>query len=186
MINSVVLQGRFTKDPDLRYTQSQTAVLSFGLAVQRNIKPEGAQDYPVDFLECVAWRNTAEFLSKYFRKGSLVIVRGRLQKREWTDQNGNKRYATEVIVDEASFCEKKQDGGGQNGGYGQPPAPYGGADYNQGYSQPPQSYGQPQGGYPPQQGYGAPPPQNYQQGGYGMPLTGGQFSELDNDGELPF
>jgi len=185
MINSVVIQGRLTRDPELRYTQSQTAVLSFGLACQRNVKSEGAQDYPVDFIDCVAWRQTAEFISKYFKKGSMIICRGRLQKREWTDQNGNKRYSTEVVLDEASFCEKKQDSSGQSGGYGQPQGSYGGADYRQGYSQPPQGYSQPQNGYPPQQGYGAPPPQNYQQGGYGMPPAGGQFSELDDDGELP-
>lgn len=185
MINSVVIQGRLTKDPELRYTQTQTAVLSFGLACQRNIKPEGAQDYPVDFIDCVAWRNTAEFISKYFKKGSLIVCRGRLQKREWTDQNGGKRYSTEVVLDEASFCEKKQDGGGQSGCYGQS---YGG-DYRQGYSQPPQGYGQPPQGYAqPQQGYAAPPPQGgYQQPNYGMPPAGGsQFTEMPDDGELPF
>lgn len=158
MINSVVIQGRLTKDPELRYTQSQTAVLSFSLACQRNVKSENAQDYPVDFIDCVAWRQTAEFISKYFKKGSMIICRGRLQKREWTDQNGNKRYAAEVVLDEASFCEKKQDAGGQSGGYAQP-----------------------------QQGYAAPPPQgSYQQPNYVMPPSGSQFAELDDDGELPF
>ena len=192
MINSVVIQGRFTKDPEIRYTQSQTAVCSFGLACQRNIKPEGAQDYPVDFIDCVAWRNTAEFIQKYFNKGSLIICRGRLQKREWTDQNGNKRYSTEVVVDEASFCEKKQDSGGQNSGYGQPQGSYGGGygqgGYN-GYTHPaPQGgYQQPQGGYQPQ-GYGAPPPQQgyQQQPNYGTPPQSGPFQELPDDGDLPF
>lgn len=180
MINSVVIQGRLTKDPELRYTQSQTAVLSFGLACQRNVKSEGAQDYPVDFIDCVAWRQTAEFISKYFKKGSMIICRGRLQKRDWTDQNGNKRYSTEVVLDEVSFCEKKQDGGGQSGGYGQ--GGYGGG-YNQSYSQPPQGYAQPQNGYQPQQGYGA--PQNYQQG-YGAQPAGSPFANMEDDGELPF
>ena len=103
-INKVILGGRLTSDPELKQTTSGTAVTQFSLAVNR--KGKEAQ---TDFLDCVAWRQTAEFICKYFKKGSSICVLGNLQKREWQDKNGAKRYATEIIVDEALFVDSKND-----------------------------------------------------------------------------
>lgn len=103
MLNDVKLQGRMTREPELRQTQSGKSVCGFSLAVKGNGK-----DAPTDFFDCVAWGNTAEFVSRYFSKGALMIVSGRLQTREWQDQNGAKRKSVEVVVNDAYFCESKQ------------------------------------------------------------------------------
>ena len=102
MLNHIDLMGRLTKDPELRYTQSDTPVASFTLAVDRDVGSE------TDFVNCVAWRKTAQFVDKYFSKGSMVVVSGRLQIREWTDNEGKKRYATEVVADRVYFGEAKK------------------------------------------------------------------------------
>lgn len=115
-INKTILGGRLTADPELKATTSGISVCSFALAVNRKFQKEGAQQ--VDFINCIAWRNTAEFISRYFRKGSSLCIVGNIQTRTWTDQNNQKRYATEVIVDEALFVDSKSDGGQANsGGY---------------------------------------------------------------------
>ena len=102
--NKVILGGRLTADAELKQTQSGVSVTSFSIAVNR----KGA-DNKTDFIDVVAWRQTAEFICKYFKKGSSICIVGNLQKREWTDNKGNKRYATEVIADEACFVDSKSD-----------------------------------------------------------------------------
>lgn len=105
-LNKVILGGRLTADPELKQTPSGVAVCSFTLAVNRKYTKEGEQQQ-TDFINCVAWRNTAEFISRYFKKGSSLCIVGNIQTRTWTDQNNQKRYATEVIVDEAMFVDSK-------------------------------------------------------------------------------
>ena len=116
-INKTILGGRLTADPELKQTTSGISVCSFSLAVNRKFAKEGEQQQ-TDFINCVAWRNTAEFISRYFRKGSSLCIVGNIQTRTWTDQNNQKRFATEVIVDEAMFVDSKSDGGqAPSGGY---------------------------------------------------------------------
>lgn len=105
-MNKVILIGRLARDPELRYTGNNTAVCQTSIAVDRRFKSEGQPT--ADFIPIVAWRKTAEFINKYFTKGSRIAIVGNIQTRSWEDDNGNKRYATEVIVDEAEFCESKQ------------------------------------------------------------------------------
>lgn len=109
MLNRVVLMGRLTKDPELRHTVSGTAVASFSLAVDRDYKSDSG-DRETDFINTVAWRNTAEFVSKYFSKGRMAVVSGRLQIRNWTDKDGNKRVSAEVVADSIYFGDSKKDG----------------------------------------------------------------------------
>ena len=105
--NKVILGGRMTADAELKQTPSGVSVCSFSLAVNRKYSKEG--DQQTDFINCQAWRGTAEFISKYFRKGSALCIVGSIQTRSWTDKDGQKRYATEVIVDEAMFVDGKND-----------------------------------------------------------------------------
>jgi single-strand DNA-binding protein len=107
-MNLIILKGRLTKDIELKTTTNGTPVAAFSLAVDRNYTPKG-QEKQTDFINCVAWRNTAEFISKWFSKGSAMLVRGELQARNYEDKNGNKRTAFEVIVDTAEFCESKRN-----------------------------------------------------------------------------
>lgn len=102
--NKVILMGRLTSDPELKQSQNGTSVTSFTLAVDRRY----GQDKQTDFISCVAWRQTAEFICKYFGKGTAMLVCGELQTRSWTDKEGGKRYATEVVASEVSFCESKK------------------------------------------------------------------------------
>ncbi len=108
-LNKVILMGRLTADPELKTTPSGVCVTNFTLAVDRRGKGEDKQ---TDFISCRARRQTAEFIAKYFRKGNQIAVVGELQTRSWTDGNGQKRYATDVVVSEASFCESKKDSEG--------------------------------------------------------------------------
>lgn len=115
--NKVVLGGRLTADLELKQTPNGVSVLRFTVAVNRKAVKDKAQE--TDFITCVAWRQTAEFVSRFFRKGSSICVVGNIQTRKWTDQSGQKKYATEVIVDEAIFVDGKNDGQGAetaNGG----------------------------------------------------------------------
>ena len=107
MLNKCFLLGRMTKDPEIRRTNGGTAVTSFTLAVDRDFKTNGEKE--TDFIEVVAWRNTAEFVSKYFSKGRMAIVEGRLQIRDWTDKNGNKRRTAEVVADNVYFGDPKRE-----------------------------------------------------------------------------
>lgn len=103
MLNRVILMGRLTADPELRQTQSGLSVLSFSIAVERDFTPKG-EEKQVDFINLVAWRHTAEFISKYFSKGKMIAVDGRLQVRNYTDSNGNNRTIAEVLIDKAYFA----------------------------------------------------------------------------------
>ena len=127
MLNKIFLMGRLTRDPELRTTQSGTAVASFSLAVDRDYKRDGEKE--TDFIDVVAWRSTAEFVSKYFTKGRMAVVEGRLQIRDWTDKEGNKRRSAEVIADNVYFGDSKPKDSGDGdvpsyGGY-----PSGGNDF---------------------------------------------------------
>lgn len=109
MLNKIFIMGRLTRDPELRTTNSGTSVASFSLAVDRNYKgADGEKE--TDFIDCVAWRQTGEFAAKYFAKGRMVVVEGRLQIRPWTDKEGNNRRSAEVIVDNMYFGDSKRDG----------------------------------------------------------------------------
>lgn len=111
-LNKVVLAGRITKDLEVKQTPSGASVCSFSLAINRKYSKEGEQ--ATDFITCQAWRGTAEFIGKYFHKGSAICVTGSIQTRSWKDKDGNNRYATEVIVDEAMFVDGKNDQAADN------------------------------------------------------------------------
>lgn len=106
MLNQITLMGRLTKNPELRYTQQNTPVASFTLAVDRDYQP-GGNERQTDFIDCVAWRKTAEFVNKYFQKGRMAVVTGRLQLREYTDRDGGKRRIAEVVADNVYFADTK-------------------------------------------------------------------------------
>ena len=167
MLNKIILMGRLTRDPELRHTQTGTAVASFSLAVDRDFKDKATGERSTDFIDVVAWRQTAEFVSRYFTKGRMAVVEGRLQIRDWTDKDGNKRRSAEVVADNVYFGDSKRDG--EAPAYG---GSYGGNSYGAG------SYSAPSGGY------GAPAG-----GNYGAPSSAApsEFAEIDDvDGELPF
>ena len=132
MLNKIFIMGRLTRDPELRRTQSGTAVTSFSLAVDRDFKSQSGEK-ETDFIDVVAWRSTAEFVAKYFTKGRMAVVEGRLQMRDWTDKDGNKRRSAEVVADNVYFGDSKRDAesaGPYSGGYSAPsggrsPAPSG-------------------------------------------------------------
>ena len=107
-MNVATLLGRLVKDPELKHTASGTAVVSFTIAVDRRFKNANGE-YKADFINCVAWKNTAEFIAKYFGKGQMIALCGSIQVRNWEDNEGNKRYATEVIVNEVNFAGEKKD-----------------------------------------------------------------------------
>jgi single-strand DNA-binding protein len=162
MLNRIILMGRLTRDPELRHTQTGTPVASFSLAVDRDFKDKSTGEKATDFIDVVAWRQTAEFVSRFFTKGRMAVVEGRLQIRDWTDKDGGKRRSAEIIADNVYFGDSKRDG--ESGGYSG-----GGSDRAGG------SYPGPTGGY-------APPPT----GGPSGP-SGNEFGDLaDDDGELPF
>ena len=108
MLNRIFIMGRLTHDPELRHTQSGTAVVSFTLAVDRDFKNKQTGEKETDFIDVVAWKHTGEFVNKYFAKGNRAVVVGRLQLRDWTDKDGNKRRTAEVIAESVYPCEKKQ------------------------------------------------------------------------------
>ena len=136
-LNRVVIMGRLTRDPELRRTQTGTAVTSFSLAVDRDFKSRESGEKATDFIDVVAWRQTAEFVCQYFAKGRMAVVEGRLQIRDWKDKDGNNRRSAEVVADNIYFGDSKRDGAGD---YGSAPAPS--------YSAPAAgSYGSPAGGH---------------------------------------
>ena len=134
MLNHIIIMGRLTRDPELRRTGTGVAVASFTVAVDRDFGPKDGGERETDFIDCVAWRNTGEFVSKYFTKGSMIVVAGRLQIRNWTDKEGNKRRSAEVIADNCYFGEGKKNNdntGNANGGNGYvAPGPYNAPDYS--------------------------------------------------------
>ena len=168
MLNRIVIMGRLVRDPELRTTQSGISVTSFTVAVDRDFKNRESGEKSTDFIDVVAWRQTAEFVCKYFAKGSLAVVEGRLQIRDWKDRDGNNRRSAEVVADNVYFGSSRRDSGGDS--YGPPP-----------YGNPAPSYGGSQYG-------GSQASSGYDGGGYGAP-TGDPsgFAEIDEDGgDLPF
>ena len=129
MLNHIVIMGRLVRDPELRRTGSGVAVASFRVAVDRDFAPKDGGERKADFIDCVAWRQTGEFISKYFTKGRMIVVDGRLEMRDWTDKDGNKRTSAEVVVANAYFGDSKRDsdGGNSYGGNSYGGNSYGGA-----------------------------------------------------------
>ena len=134
MLNLITIMGRLVRDPDYRTTGSGLSVSNFSVAVDRDFKTDSGEK-ETDFIDCVAWRNTAEFVTKYFRKGSMVVVSGRLQIRSWTDKDGNKRRTAEVVADNVYFAESKRQSDSNSGSAPapamsyQPPVAPSGADF---------------------------------------------------------
>ena len=176
MLNHIVIMGRLTRDPELRRTGSGIAVASFSVAVDRDFGGRDGGEKETDFIDCVAWRQTGEFVSKYFTKGRMIVVSGRLQIRSWTDKDGNKRRTAEVVADNCYFGDSKRDAeGGSYGGN-----TYGGNSYGG------NSYGGNQGGYG-GNSYGQQPTGGF--GGYAQPASApaSDFAMLeDDDAQLPF
>ena len=158
MLNHITIMGRLTRDPELRRTGSGVAVASFTVAVDRDFGGRDGGEKETDFIDCVAWRQTGEFVSKYFTKGRMIVVSGRLQIRSWTDKDGNKRRTAEVVADNCYFGDSKRDSDGSS---------FGGNTYGNAYSAPSgNNYG----------GYSAPA---------GAPAS--DFAMLDDDdAQLPF
>ncbi len=165
MLNHITVMGRLVRDPELRRTGSGIAVASFRVAVDRDFAPKDGSERKADFIDCVAWRQTGEFVSKYFTKGRMIVVDGRLEMRDWTDKDGNKRTSAEIVVANAYFGDSKRDGDSGNSSYGG--NAYGGNSYGNAYS--------------------AAPAPSY--GGYSAPAAApaSDFPMLDSDdSELPF
>ena len=163
MLNHITIMGRLTRDPELRRTGSGIAVASFTVAVDRDFGGRDGGENETDFIDCVAWRQTGEFVSKYFTKGRMIVVSGRLQIRSWTDKDGNKRRTAEVVADNCYFGDSKRDSEGGSS--------YGGNTYGGNYGG--NSYGAPAGNY----------------GGYSAPAStpASDFAMLDDDdAQLPF
>lgn len=160
MLNKAILMGRLTRDPELKYTQGNLPVVQFTVAVERNRAAQG-QEKQTDFINVVAWRKTAEFASKWFTKGVMIIVTGSIQSRSWQDKNGNNRTSVEVVADEIQFGETKksrESNMGYRGGY---PDAYAPAQQQATASRPAPSFD--------------------------MPAGDSDFSEIsDDDGEVPF
>ena len=170
MLNHIVIMGRLTRDPELRRTGTGIAVASFSVAVDRDFGGRDGGERETDFIDCVAWRQTGEFVSKYFTKGSMIVVSGRLQIRGWTDKDGNKRRTAEVVADNVYFCDSRRDGDSSGSAYGG--NTYGGNSYSAPAAP---SYGG--------NNYSAPA------GGYGAPASApaSDFAMLeDDDAQLPF
>lgn len=161
MLNKVFIMGRLTRDPELRRTQTGTPVVSFGLAVDRDFKDKSTGERSTDFIDVVAWRQTAEFVSRYFTKGRMAIVEGRLQMRDWTDKDGNKRRSAEVMAENVYFGDSRRDGDG--------------GSYSTGYGNP--------GGYA-DGGHGN--LSDYAPSGYSAAPMSDQYAELSDDGDPPF
>ena len=164
MLNHITIMGRLTRDPELRRTGTGIAVASFSVAVDRDFSGRDGGEKETDFIDCVAWRQTGEFVSKYFTKGRMIVVSGRLQIRNWTDKDGNKRRTAEVVADNCYFGDSKRDAdsGSSYGGN-----TYGGNSYGNAYS--------------------APAGNNY---GYAAPAASTPASDFamldDDDAQLPF
>ena len=145
MLNHITIMGRLTRDPELRRTGSGIAVASFSLAVDRDYSPKDGGERETDFIDCVAWRQTGEFVSKYFTKGRMAVVSGRLQIRSWTDKDGNKRRTAEVVADNVYFGDSRRDSDNSGSSYGG--NTYGGGNYGSNsyggnaYNAPAPSYG---------------------------------------------
>ncbi len=160
-MNKVILMGRLTRDVEMRQTPNGVSLARFSLAVNRRFAGRDAQQQ-ADFINCVAWRQTGEFISRYFQKGSMIAVVGSIQSRSWDGQDGKKQYATEVVVDEAYFTGSRSESGTQGGGY-----------QNQGFSQPSGGFNQ--------------TPSQSAQPDFGSDFDMDGFADLDgSEDDLPF
>ena len=159
MLNHIVMMGRLTRDPELRTTQSGVSVASFRIACDRDFGGRDGAERQADFVDCVAWRQTGEFVSRNFTKGKMIVVSGRLQMRDWTDNSGNKRTSAEIVCENVYFGESKRDS--------EASAAYG---PSAGYSSNSGNYGS----------YGS------QSAGPATPVPPSPFEELEDDGDLPF
>ena len=173
MLNHITIMGRLVRDPELRRTGSGIAVASFRVAVDRDFVSKDGGERKADFIDCVAWRQTGEFISKYFTKGRMIVVDGRLEMRDWTDKDGNKRTSAEIVVANAYFGDSKRDSdsGSSYGGNTYGGNAYGGNSYGG------SNYGAP----------AAPAAPSY--GGYSVPASApaSDFAMLDDDdAQLPF
>ena len=169
MLNHIVIMGRLPRDPELRRTGSGIAVASFSLAVNRDFGKNENGERETDFIDCVAWRQTGEFVSKYFTKGRMAVVSGRLQIRSWNDKDGNKRRTAEVVADNVYFGDSKRDSDNSGSSYGG--NAYGGNNYGNNYGN---------------NAYSAPAGNNY---GYSAPASApaSDFAMLEDDAaQLPF
>ena len=173
MLNKIFIMGRLARDPELRHTQSGLPVASFRLAVDRDFKDKSTGERSTDWIDVVAWRQTAEFVCRYFSKGRMAVVEGRLQMRDWTDKDGNKRTSAEVVAENVYFGDSKRDNDGYgNSGYSSGGGYAGRGGAGGGYSG---------GGYAPG-GHSAPPASSLPNS-----ASSDQYAELsDDDGELPF
>ncbi|MFI3249388.1 MAG: single-stranded DNA-binding protein [Eubacteriales bacterium] len=162
MLNKIILMGRLTRDPELRHTQTGLPVASFSLAVDHDFKDKNTGDRGVDFINIVAWRGTAEFVKRYFAKGRMAVVEGRLQMRDYTDKNGNKRTAAEVVAENVYFGDSKP--AGERGGD---------TNYSNAYAAAPQESP----AYPTAQ---STTPYD------SSPSTNEGYAPISDDGELPF
>lgn len=161
MLNKAILMGRLTRDPELRHTQSNTAVASFSLAIDRDRKGPN-NERQTDFIDCVAWGRQAEFVKQWFTKGMMAIVVGRIHSRNWEDKNGNKRVSIEINVDEVSFGETKKSR--ESNGFG---------SYDSGSQIRPEGF---------DSGSQAAPAPSFD-----LPVGGSDFAELaDDDSDVPF
>ena len=160
MLNKVIIMGRLTRDPELRQTPSGVAVCRISVAVDRQYKNQQTGERETDFIDCTAWRQTAEFITRYFHKGNMILVEGNLRNNNY-EKDGVKHYSMVVYVDNVSFCESKNSS--QGGGYGD-------GGYQGGYNQPPQQAPRP----------AAPQQENLNIGDIG------EFEEILSDGEVPF
>ena len=180
MLNHITIMGRLVRDPELRRTGSGIAVASFTVAVDRDFGGRDGGEKETDFIDCVAWRQTGEFVSKYFTKGRMIVVSGRLQIRSWNDKDGNKRRTAEVVADNCYFGDSKReyDGGNAYGGNTYGGNAYGGNNFGGNYGG--NNYG----------GYAAPAaPAAPSYGGYSAPAAApaSDFAMLeDDDAQLPF
>jgi len=163
MLNRIIIMGRLARDPELRHTQTGTPVATFRMAVDRDFKDKNTGERATDWIDVVAWRGTGEFVSRYLAKGRLAVVEGRLQMREWTDKEGNRRTTAEVVAENVYFGDSRRDGGDSGQSYGTPS--YGGGSYGNSRPTAPSAPAD-----------------------YGIPSGGDQFAELadDDDGDLPF
>ncbi|MBR1862643.1 MAG: single-stranded DNA-binding protein [Ruminococcus sp.] len=178
MLNRVILMGRITQDLEVRQTPNGQSVVTFNIAVDRNFKNQNGE-YDTDFITCVAWRQQAEFIGRYFGKGRMIAIEGNLRTRTYDDKNGTKHYVTEVYVDSVSFTgEPKQGGGNYSNNYG------GGYNNNNG------GYNQNNGGYSQGGGYQQPPQNNSNNNAPGNDALSignlADFEEVFNDGDVPF
>ena len=173
MLNKAILMGRLTKDPELRYTQNNTPVCTFSIAVDRRYAPQG-QEKQTDFIDIVAWQKTAEFICKYFAKGRMIVVSGRIQRRVWEGTDGRKNYATEIVADDVYFGDSKRDAGNENVSAYFPASPAPSA---------PASFASPAsaGGFDSFESV----PAGFEQVPPTMPGTG-DFVPIDTDDDLPF